>query len=76
MPDRHSYPAFARLTRGDVRQLENTLLTVFGFASEDRKVSGGMGVVMGSAELGVLLEDPEPGMAVMRPHLAKLPIAS
>jgi hypothetical protein len=65
------YPAFAKLIRGDVRQLEDTLLTVFGLAPADRKVSGGMGVVMGSAALGVLLDDPEPDLAAMRPHLAE-----
>lgn len=55
------YPAFARLTRGDVRQLENTLLTVFGFASEDRRVIGGIGVVMGSAALGSCWKTRSPG---------------
>jgi hypothetical protein len=65
------YPAFAKLIRGDRSQLEDTLLTVFGLAAEDRKVSGGRGVVMGSAALGVLLDDPESELAAMRPHLAQ-----
>jgi hypothetical protein len=66
-----SYPAFARLIRGDRSQLEDTLFTVFGLACEGRKVGGGMGVVMGSAALGVLLDDPETELAAMRPHLAQ-----
>jgi hypothetical protein len=36
----------------------------------DRKVRGGMAVVMGSAALGVLLGDPETELTEMRPHLA------
>lgn len=65
------YPEFTRLIRGDESRLENTLLTVFGLAPEDRQIRGGMGVVMGSAALGVLLDDPETELAEMRPHLAK-----
>ena len=65
------YPGFARLIRGDESRLEDTFLTVFGLAPEDRKVRGGVGVVMGSAALGVLLNDPEAELAEMRPHLAK-----
>ena len=64
------YPPFAKLIRADRSQLEDTLLTVFGLTAEDRKVSGGTGVVMGSAALGVLLDDPETELAAMRPHLA------
>ena len=66
-----SYPTFAKLIRGDESQLEDTLLTVFGFAPEERKVSGGRAVVLGSAALGILLEDPETELAAMRPHLAR-----
>lgn len=65
------YPKFSKLIRGDQRQLEDTLLTVFEFAPEDRKVKGGRAVVMGSAALGVLLDNPEADLIAMRPHLAK-----
>ena len=64
------YPQFSKLIRGDQRQLEDTLLTVFAFAAEGRKVKGGNAVVMGSAALGVLLGDPAAELAAMRPHLA------
>ena len=65
------YPQFAKLIRGDKSQFEDTLLTVFSLAPEDRKVKGGDAVVMGSAALGVLLDDPEAELAAMRPHLAE-----
>lgn len=64
------YPKFAKLIRGDQRQLEDTLLSVFALAAEGRKVTGGNAVVMGTAALGVLLDDPEVELVVMRPHLA------
>ena len=64
------HPAFSKLIRGDQRQLADTLLTVFDLAAEDRKVSGGNAVVLGSAALGVLLEHPEAQLTAMRPHLA------
>jgi hypothetical protein len=46
------YPEFSKLIRGDRSRFEDTLLTVFEFAPVDRKVRGGMAVVMGSAALG------------------------
>lgn len=64
------YPAFAKLIHGDRDQLENTVLTVFALVNAERKVSGGDAVVMGSAALGVLLDDPESELTAMRPHLA------
>jgi hypothetical protein len=64
-------PQFSRLIHGDQRQLEDTLLSVFALADEDRKVKGGDAVVMGSAALGVLVDDPLAELAVMRPHLAR-----
>jgi hypothetical protein len=68
---RRFWPEFAKLIRGDHSQLEDTLLTVFRFAAEDRKVKGGRAIVMVSAALGVLLDDPETELAAMRPHLAQ-----
>jgi hypothetical protein len=65
------YPEFSKIIRCDQGQLEDMLLTAFEFASEDRKVKGGRAIVMGSAALGVLLEDPEAELAAMRPHLAE-----
>jgi hypothetical protein len=65
----HFYSEFAKLIRGDRSQLENMLLTVFEFAPENKQVKGGRAVVLGSAALGVLLDDPETELAAMRPHL-------
>jgi len=65
------YPQFSALIRGNQRQLEDTLLTVFAFADDDRKVSGGNAIVIGSAALGVLLDDPKSRLTEMRPHLAE-----
>lgn len=65
------HPEFARLVLGDQRRLEDTLLTVFALAADGGKVTGGDAVVMGSAALGVLLDDdPEAQLAAMRPALA------
>jgi hypothetical protein len=64
------YPKFDKLIRGDQRQLEDTMLSVFALAAEGRKVTGGNAVVMGTAALGVLLDDPEVELVAMRPHLA------
>jgi hypothetical protein len=64
------YSQFSKLIRGDQSQLEDTLLTVFALAPEDRKVKGGNAVVMGSAALGVLLDNPAADLEGMRPHLA------
>lgn len=69
LADRY-YPTFSKLIRGDKSQLADTLLTAFELAAEDRKVSGGNAVVLGSAALGVLLEHPEAELRAMRPHLA------
>jgi hypothetical protein len=64
-------PEFAKLIRGDQSRLEDTLLTVFELAADGRKVTGGDAVVMGSAALGVLLDDdPEAQLTAMRPDLA------
>lgn len=65
------YPKFARIIRGDRSQFEDTILTVFELASEDRKVKGGRALVLGTAALGVMLDDPENELAAMRPNLAK-----
>jgi hypothetical protein len=64
------YPQFSELIRGDQSQLEDTLLTVFALAAEDRKVKAGNAVVMGSAALGVLLDNPTADLETMRPSLA------
>lgn len=63
------YPEFAKLIRGEHSQLEDTLLSVFALAAKGRKITGGNAVVMGTAALGVLLDDPEVELAAMRPHL-------
>lgn len=65
------YPDFAKIIRGDRTQLEDTLLTVFDLVPEEDAVDGPMGVILGSAALGVLLEDPDADLAAMRPPLAK-----
>ncbi len=64
------YPQFAKLIRGGQAQLENTLLTVFDLAAADKRVKGGMAIVLGTAALGVISDDPETDLATMRPHLA------
>jgi hypothetical protein len=63
------HSSFAVLIRGDQNQLENMLLSVFLMASDNQQVKGGMGVVVGTAALGVLLDDPESELAVMPPPL-------
>jgi hypothetical protein len=63
-------PKFAKLVRGGQGELEDTLLTVFDFTTLGRKVKGGKAIVVGSAALGVLLDDVEVELAEMRPHLA------
>ena len=63
-------PSFARLIRGGQSELEDTLLTVFNFAAHGEPIKGGRAIVVGSAALGVLLDDAETELAEMRPHLA------
>ena len=64
-------PKFAELIRGGQAELEDTLLTVFDFTTHGRKVKGGKAIIVGSAALGVLLDDVEVELAEMRPHLAE-----
>jgi hypothetical protein len=64
-------PHFSKLIHGDQRQLEDTLMSVFAFADEDKRVRGADAVVMGSAALGVLLDDPAHELTAMRPYLAE-----
>jgi hypothetical protein len=66
---RHA-PKFAKLIRGGQTELEDTLLSVFGFATRGGKVRGGKAIIVGSAALGVLLNDVEVELAEIRPHLA------
>jgi len=63
-------PSFARLIRDSQSELEETLLTVFNFATRGEPIKGGRAIVVGSAALGVLLDDAETELAEMRPHLA------
>lgn len=63
-------PKLAKLIRGGQDELEDTLLTVFHFPTYGRKVKGGKAIIVGSAALGVLLDDVEAELAEMRPHLA------
>lgn len=63
-------PKFAKLIRGGQAELEDTLFTVFDFTTRGSKVKGGKAVIVGSAALGVLLNDVEAELAEMRPSLA------
>lgn len=63
------HPQFARLIRGDESRLEATLRTLFETTTAEDHVRGGMFLILGTALLGVLLDDAEPQLAAMRPHL-------
>jgi hypothetical protein len=65
------YPRFARLTRQDEGRLEATFRTVFDSAESPDHLRGSMFLILGTAALGALLDDAEPELAVMRPHLAE-----
>jgi hypothetical protein len=63
-------PKFAKLVRSGQGELEDMLLTVFNFAAREMQIKGGRAIVVGSAALGVLLDDAETELTEMRPHLA------
>jgi hypothetical protein len=65
-----AYLRFNLVIRGSERLLENVLRTVFRMPVEGEKVTGGAFIVVGTAALGVLLDDPVADMEAMRPHLA------
>jgi hypothetical protein len=68
---RRASPKYGRLLRVEASLPEDTLRTTFKLASPEREVKGGRFAVSSSATLGVLLDDPQPDLEVMRPHLAE-----
>ena len=62
---------YARLLQVEASLLEDTLRTTFKLASPETEVKGGRFAVSSSATLGVLLDDPQADLEVMRPHLAE-----
>lgn len=64
------YPDFSRIVRVDQSRLEDVLLTVSEMASKEREVKGGMAITLQTAALGVMLDDAENQLSVMRPKLA------
>jgi hypothetical protein len=64
-------PKYARLLRVEASLFEDTLLTTFKLASPKTEVKSGRFAVSSSATLGVLLDNPQVNLKVMRPHLAE-----
>jgi len=62
---------YARLLQVEDSLLEETLLTTFKLVPPETEVKGGRFAVSSSATLGILLDDPQADLEVMRPHLAK-----
>jgi len=65
-----NYLEFSKIIRGGQSQPEDMLLTVFGFASENREVRR-QSHRYGIGRAWCALEDPEAELAAMRPHLAE-----
>lgn len=61
---------FKRLIHENDASLEDTLCTVFKFASGDRQVTGGRLLVAGSAAISVLIDGPA-ALRTVRPPLAR-----
>jgi hypothetical protein len=63
-----AWPRFAELVNADEHVLEDIFRSVFKFETAG-EVTGAKLIVLGSAALGVLLDDPDAGLEVIRPHL-------
>jgi hypothetical protein len=68
---RRRYPRFAAVSIYDEQVLEDMLRSLFNMIPEDRRITGGMFVVLGIMTLGILLDQPEVELAEMKPHLAE-----
>jgi hypothetical protein len=67
---RRRHPRYARVLRGDARELEDMLCSLFNMISEEHRITGGRFVVLGVVTLGIFLDDPRSQLAQMKPHLA------
>jgi len=61
-----AYPRFAKLIKENEASLEDTLSTVFRFASADEQVTGGRLLVAGSAAISALLDDVDAQLSAIR----------
>lgn len=66
-----TWPRLGELIHGDDRLVEDLLRSVFRFPPLRDEITGAKLIVLGSAALGALLNDPAADLDVIRPHLAE-----
>ena len=66
-----TWPRFGQIVQGDERLVEDILRSVFKHAPLQNEITGAKLIVLGSAELGILLNDPSADLDRIRPHLAE-----
>jgi len=66
-----TWPRFGEVVQGDERLVEDILRSVFKHPPIQEEITGAKLIVLGSAALGVLLDDPLAYLDAIRPHLAE-----
>jgi hypothetical protein len=66
-----TYPRYSKIIREPIGALEDTLRAVFSMPRTENSLNGGRLFVSAVAAAGVLLNDPQADLELMRPRIAK-----